>query len=158
MQRLPLLRTLMLPAALLSAAAIAVPALAQSDDGAPPPHEWNGHHRPMPPFARALHQVGLTDAQKTQIHDLMKASHQSMREQFQSLKQAHDAFDRAVPGTSDFSTAQTNLAQAEAAAAQAHVQQEADLHTKIYALLTDAQKSQLATVLTQLQGQGAPAN
>ena len=149
------LRPLFVPACLLAAGlALGGAALA---DGANPTgdapaagHPHFGHHHHMPAFARALHQVTLTDAQKTQIHALFKADHETLREQFKSLRDTHLAFDRAVPGTGDFATAQANLVQAESAAVQAHVQHEADLHGKIYALLSDEQKSQLATALANL--------
>jgi Spy/CpxP family protein refolding chaperone len=165
---LKLLRPLLVPASILVAGlALGGAVLADSQDAAgnPPPakHEHSGHHGPFPAFARALHQVNLTDSQKSQIHDLLKADHEAMRTQFKSLRDQHFAFDRAVPGSSDFVTAQANLVQAESAAVQTHVQHEADLHTKIYALLTDDQKSKLATALAEIQSKadedaGPPPN
>ncbi len=152
------LRPFLLPAGILIAGLALNQAVLADTAGTPaaPPaggHAHQGHRWRMPAFARALHQVRLTDAQKSQIHTLLRADHEAMRAQFESLRDQHLAFDRAVPGTSDFTIAQANLLQAETAAVQTHLQHEADLHTKIYALLTDDQKTQLATALTQIQNE-----
>lgn len=152
------LRPLLLPAGILLAGlALSGAVLAQSPEAAPGPppgeHAHHGFGRRMPAFARALHEVSLNDTQKSQIHELLKADHEALRDQFRSLRDLHIAFDRAVPGTAEFTTAQSSLLQAETAAVQTHLQHEADLHTRIYGLLTDEQKSQLATALTRIQNE-----
>jgi len=159
MNRKTMIQCLLLPAALFSAAALAqssgTDAAPAGNTAAAAPHAQGRHaHWMHSPFAEAMHQLNLTDAQKLQIHKLMSDARSSMHDQFHALKAQHDAFERAIPGTAEFQNDEANLAQAAAAAAQAHVQQEADIHAKIYALLTDAQKSQLATLLSQ-QSQGS---
>jgi Spy/CpxP family protein refolding chaperone len=153
--------TLVLPALLLAGMSLPVLADPPASGGDPPMMAAYGHgHRQAPPFARALRQVGLTTDQQSQIRQLVQSDRGALREQFQSLRASRLAFDRAVPGTGDFANAQANLLQAEMAALQARLQHEADLHTRIYALLTDAQKAKLASVLAQMQtrlaGEAAP--
>lgn len=151
------LRPFILPAAILLAGlALSGVVLADVTGASDPPppgeHAHAGHGRwRMPAFARALHQVSLTDSQKTQIHDWVRADHEALRAQFKSLRDQHLAFDRAVPGTADFQSAEASLLQAETAAVQSHLQYEADLHARIYALLTDDQRAQLATALQKIQ-------
>jgi Spy/CpxP family protein refolding chaperone len=153
-------KTWFIPAVLASAVALATPAFAEppaSPEASEGQHggHWR-HMMMMSPFLRDLHQLNLSDAQKSQIRDLVKTDRENMKTQFQTLRQQHLAFERAVPGSADFETAASVLAQAAAAAAQTRVQTAADLHTKIYALLTDAQKSQLATLLAQTPNPEAP--
>jgi Spy/CpxP family protein refolding chaperone len=146
-------KLLLLSAAMVSAAAFTLPAMADSPVSASSsqaPHHYGTCHRPaMARGLHLLHRLNLSDAQKSQIHALFAAERTTMKAQFASLHQQRLAFERAVPGTAEFQTAESALEQAEAASVPARIQSEADLRTKIYALLTDAQKSQLATLIAQ---------
>lgn len=149
----PLLRKVILSISLSAAAAVPALVLAQEPPQGAGEMHFHGYHE-RSPFVAAMHQLNLTDAQKSQLHEMMHAAHGEMKQQFQSLQDARLAFDRAVPGTADFSMAQQNLLQAETTALQAHMQFEATMHTKAYAVLTDAQKAQLATILAQTPATG----
>ncbi|MDE2149057.1 MAG: Spy/CpxP family protein refolding chaperone [Gammaproteobacteria bacterium] len=138
----------LLAAALGSGAAVALaqnPPLAE----ATPQGHWHGRgeHRPHSAFMRALHTLDLTDSQHQQIRDLVKAQWQSLKPQMQALREQRRAFDQAVPGSAEFSQAQSALAQAQTQAIRTRLQAEVNLRNQIYALLSDPQKAQLATAL-----------
>jgi Spy/CpxP family protein refolding chaperone len=145
------------------AAALAFPAFAQAPatgaDGAATPtaHFGHGHrhHRNMGAFFHALKQLDLSADQKAQIKQDMHASFAALKPQMAGLRQAHYAFDTAVPGTPAFTSAESSLEQAETTAAGAHLQSEANLRTQIYGVLNDAQKAQLANLLAQAPQPGS---
>jgi len=146
-----------LAAGLLTAA---LPAGAQSADGAPPaaampeaggPHPWGGHH-PMGP-AHLFRQVGLTDTQKQSMKTLLSAAKpelESLHGQVRAnLKRLHDI-------TPDDPTYAAVLAAVSQANGNLHTQiaaQEGNLYAQMYALLTPAQKTQLAALQAR-QGAG----
>lgn len=94
-------------------------------------------------------QLGLTDAQRSSVRQLMQQNFQQARPEMQSLRQKRMAFDNATPGTSQFQSAANDLAQAESTAAHAQVLRQADLRTKIYNLLTSEQRTKLASLIKQ---------
>lgn len=96
-----------------------------------------------------LHQLDLTDAQRTSIRQMMQQSMEQARPSMMALRDKRMAFMGATPGTSGYQAAATALAQAESDAARAEVMREADLRTKIYGTLTAEQRTKLATLTTQ---------
>lgn len=96
-----------------------------------------------------LDQLNLTAAQRTSIHELRQQSFTAARPAMQTLRQQRMAFEQATPGSADYQTAANALAQAEADAAHARVLREADLRSKIYNVLTPAQRTQLASLKEQ---------
>jgi Spy/CpxP family protein refolding chaperone len=96
-------------------------------------------------------QLGLTDAQRTSVRQLMQQNFQQARPEMQSLMQKRLAFDNATPGTSQFQSTTSDLAAAESSAARDQVQRQADLRTKIYNLLTSEQRTKLASLVQQRQ-------
>jgi len=129
--------------ALIAALGLSAVVFAQPPEGE---HGWR-HHRG--PLAHELKELGLTDAQKASIKQIVQAAYQQMKPQMQALRQQHEALETATPGTAAYQTATTSLAQAAATAASAHVQEEATVRAQIYAVLTDAQKTQLAGLIQQ---------
>jgi Spy/CpxP family protein refolding chaperone len=103
-----------------------------------------------------LQELDLSDTQKTQAKQLFEAERSAMKSQHESLRSAHHAFNVATPGSDAFTAAENALADAEAGAARARVQADADLRTKFYALLTDAQKAKLATLQAQTPTEEPP--
>jgi Spy/CpxP family protein refolding chaperone len=114
-------------------------------------HEHGEGHRghPMPPFMHELHQIDLTDAQKQTIRGYFESKRETLHSQMDAVHQARQAFDAALPGSSQFITAQAQLEQVEVAATQARIRNEAELKTKIYSVLTDEQKTKLQTLIAQ---------
>ena len=97
------------------------------------------------PFMMAVHQLDLTVDQKARIKGLMDAAHQ----QHQGMMPGDGSMFVALgnPGDPGYAAAVANAKSKVADLIQAH----SDLDVQIYALLTDAQKAQLPTVLAQMQ-------
>lgn len=142
-----------IPALLLAAAGLSTAALAQpadsGPDGGPGRDRAGWHHRHGGPLREELRQLDLSQMQKAGIKQIVDAARPQMRAQREALHTQRKAFDTATPGSAAYQNAAANLAEAEAGAARARVQQQAALRTQIYALLTDAQKSQLANLIAQ---------
>jgi len=145
-------KLIFLPAAVLAAALLSTAVNAQGPGGDGP--DWHHHHHGGA-LMHELHELNLTDAQQTSIKALVKTSHEQFKPQFETLMSQHQAFEAATPGSAAFQNAASSLATSAAAAASAHVQAEAALRTQIYALLTDTQKTQMATLQAQHQAKVA---
>ncbi|WHZ18660.1 MAG: hypothetical protein OJF55_000809 [Rhodanobacteraceae bacterium] len=141
-------KTLLVPI-LLAAAIGCAPFAAAVAQGAPGAG-WHGHHG-MAMDGHVYDKLNLTDAQRAQIKQLTQQSFSQAKSQRQALRQAHQAFESAVPGSADYQTAAGNLGEAEADAARARVAQQADLRAQIYQVLTPAQRDQLAQIRQQRQ-------
>src|SRR5699024_7163633 len=110
-------------------------------------HHHRMHHRRMHHRGHgmaALHKLDLTDTQRTNIHQLMRDSHQTSRTSRKAMWQKRMALRNATPGTPAYRNAATALANAVAEAAKARVMRRADLQVKIYAELTPEQRTKLA--------------
>lgn len=130
-------------AALVTALGCAPLALAQQADQA-----WHGHHG-MAMGGHMFDQLGLSDAQRTQIKQLTRQAFAQAKPQMQALRQARHAFEAATPGTAGYQTAASNLAEAEADAARARTTNRANLRAQIYQVLTPAQRTQFASLRAQ---------
>lgn len=104
-----------------------------------------GEHHEMNMFQ----QLDLTEAQRTSIRQLIRDSFQQARPSMQALRQQRMAFNQATPGSADYQTLANNLAQTESTAAHDDVLRQATLRTKMYDVLTPAQKTKLAQLRTE---------
>jgi Spy/CpxP family protein refolding chaperone len=147
-------KLLLVPAAILAAGMLSTAVLAQDPGEGPDGPGWHHHHRGGV-LMHELKELNLSDSQEASVKTLFKNAHQQLKPQFQALMTQRQAFDSAVPGSPEFNNAAGALAQAASAAASARVQQEAELRTQVYALLSDAQKQQLATLQAQHQAKMA---
>lgn len=105
-------------------------------------------------------QLGLTDAQRSSVRQLIQQSFQQAQPEMEALRQKRMAFDNATPGSSQFKAAANDLAETESSAVRAQVLRQADLRTRVYNLLTPEQRAKLTTLVSQ-RGQGTqprPAN
>ena len=145
--RNPMMRSTLL-AAMLACSSLAFAAAPQAASAPATPQA-----QPQRQSNDLFSQLGLTDAQRSSVRQLMQQNFQQARPEIQSLRQKRLAFDNATPGTSQFQSAANDLAQAESTAAHAQVLRQADLRTKIYNLLTSAQRTKLASLIQQRQQQ-----
>lgn len=137
-----------------SSGAAAPPAPAATVGGAAgAPHAWHSwqRERTWPGEAgwrysgiRHLRELDLTASQRSDIQRLIQASFAESAPEWRALRQKRDAFAQATPGTAEYVAARNDLAHAEANAALATVLRRSGLRTKIYAILTPTQRSQLA--------------
>ncbi|MDB5986963.1 MAG: hypothetical protein JWR16_2016 [Nevskia sp.] len=140
-------------AALLAALGLSTSVFAQAPGPGADGPGW--HHHRGGPFRHELRQLNLSDAQKASIKQIVQAARPQMRAQVEAVHQQRKAFETATPGTAAYQSAAAALAQAEATAASARVQEGAAVRTQIYAVLTDAQKAQLATLIQQREAKVA---
>lgn len=139
-------KTCLLSAALAAALSCTPLAFAQQAMTPPPGHAWRGHHGGMGMGGRLYSQLNLSDTQRSQIRQLISQDFAQAKPQMQTLRQARKAFEAAVPGSADYQTAASNLAEAEADAARARAIGHANLRAQIYQLLTPEQRTQLASL------------
>lgn len=135
-------KSLLLGLALASAMTLGTAAFAAGQDGG---QRFGGHHGGHG-FGMAMQKLNLTDAQRDSIRNLVKTSFSQNKSQRDSLRQQRQAFESMTPDQVGYQDAAARLAQAEAAATQTRVQQQAQLKAQIYALLTPQQKAQWATL------------
>lgn len=145
---------------LASAVAVATAAFATMGSAAPPPASVLATQSPPPPPAppqalpqarprSILDQLGLSDAQRTRIHELQQASAAKEQPFMQVLRERQDAFAAEIPGSPNYQSAANALATAEANAARAHVLTEAAYRADVYHLLTTEQRTTLARFTAQ---------
>ncbi len=108
-------------------------------------HGHRDHHGMHEAFAK----LNLTDAQKASIKQITQAARAQNKDQWQALRTQRQAFEQMTPDQVGYQAAAARLAQAEGQATQARIEQRAKLETQIYAVLTPAQKAQLATLRSQ---------
>jgi Spy/CpxP family protein refolding chaperone len=135
---------------IFAAAAIGGSSLALATAGGGMGHGWHGGHHGM----SAMHELGklnLSDAQKNSIKQFAKQSFGQLKPQMEAVRQQRKAFESMDPTSPGYQPATSNLAKAEAELASARVMQRAALRAQVYALLTPAQRTQLATDRAQRQ-------
>lgn len=95
----------------------------------------------------------LTDTQRARIRELVQQNIREGRADIQPMRPTRRAFYGATPGSTDFKAATDKLASAAAEQARKRVQREADLRTKIYGVLTPAQRTKFAALRKQHEQQ-----
>lgn len=117
------------------------------------------HQRAMHKHAMQSHGMGmvagleLTDAQRAKIRELVQQNIREGRADLQPMRPTRRAFYDATPGSSDFTAATDKLASAAANQASKRVHREAALRTKIYGVLTPAQRTKFAALRKQHEQQ-----
>ncbi len=141
-------KTFLVPAILAAAIGCAPFTTATAQEA--PRAGWHGHHG-MSTGGHMYDKLNLTDAQRDQIKQLTQQSFAQAKSQTQALRQARQAYESAVPGTSAYQSATTALAQAESDATSTRVTRQANLRAQIYQVLTPTQRDQLAQIRQQRQ-------
>lgn len=128
-------------------------------DGTRPAHEAgakhghghrHGHHGMRGDrFMHKVRGLNLSEQQKTTLKGFYENRKGEFKGEFDALRTQRRAFETATPGTPAYATAAAQLADAEANQARTRVKQRAEMHTKVYSILTDAQKTQLAAELAK---------
>lgn len=133
---------------LTSAMAFGAIAVAAPAGPAGGPH---GHHSHRHGQDMGFRKLNLTDAQRASVKQIMQTSFAQNKTQWQALRQQRSAFESMTPDQVGYQAAAARLAQAEGDAAKVRVQQKANVRAQIYAVLTPAQKAQMATMRAQKQ-------
>ena len=147
--------TLIASIGVVTLALIAGVAFAQGGDDAESMHRGMGmmHHGFMGggDLGLPLHQLNLTDDQKTQVHQIMKSEHANMKPLMQQEFQSHQQLIQLITSG--------NFDQAKAAAiatqeSQTHLQLEvehAKIASQIYQLLDSTQKAKVSDIIAKHQ-------
>ena len=147
-------KSLTISLVLASAMALSTLAVsAQAGDG--PQGGWHGGHGHGHGQFMAMSKLNLTDAQRASIKQIMQTSFAQNKTQHQALRQQRDAFESMTPDQVGYQAAAASLAQAEGAATQQRVTQQAAIRSQVYAILTTQQKAQYATLKTQQEARKA---
>lgn len=133
---------------LILASAVAVTSFTVAAQASGPHGGWHSHGRAQ---LMVLKKLNLTDAQRASVKQILQTSFAQNKTQRQALKQQRSAFESMTPDQVGYQAAAASLAQAEGAATQQRVQQQANIRAQIYAVLTTSQKAQLATFKAQQQ-------
>jgi Spy/CpxP family protein refolding chaperone len=104
----------------------------------------------------ALAQLGLSAAQKQSVHQILGGHQQAMNNLRRSEQQQHQAFLKLDPGDPHYATEVGDLAEQAAALAAQRVQEFAAIKSQIYAVLTEAQRSQFAALLGSMNPSELP--
>ena len=138
-----------IPLGLVLASAMAITTLAMAAPSSGHPHGgWHSHGHAQ---FMAFKKLGLTDAQRSSIKQIMKASFAANRTQRKALAQQRTAFETMTPDQVGYQAAASNLAQVKGDAMRTRVLQQANVRAQVYAVLTPTQKAELATLQTQRQ-------
>lgn len=133
------------------AAALTIGTVAVAAPSAPGGHHgWHGQHHGST-IMHMANKLDLSDAQRASIKQIMSTNRAQNKGSRQALRQQRDAFVAMTPDASGYQAAATSLAQAEAQATQDRVQQMANVRAQVYAVLTPAQQTQLATIKADAQ-------
>jgi Spy/CpxP family protein refolding chaperone len=137
------------------AAAFVGRAVADPADGTPPPAHahWQGAHHGGGDrvIHQALHQLGLTAEQKTQIHSIMAAAKSQGAAQFAASRATREALEVTPPTDPKYPQLIAD-AQSEASA---HIQRRAAVWSQIFAVLTPEQQARFPTVAAAIQAEHA---
>lgn len=121
--------------------ALAAPPAAQPASPAAP--QLQVQHRSI------LDELNLTPTQQQDIRAAMQSTMQELRPQAEALQQRRAAFEQTQPDSAGYQTAVNSLAQAEGDFARSRVQHEGVVRTKIFGILSQAQRAKLQQLLAQ---------
>jgi len=144
-------KSTLLSLALVSAWVLSGISMAGPGPGPGPGDAGDWHGPPGGDQMMMLHQLNLSDAQRASVKQILSSSFDQDKPAQQALEQQRNAFEAMAPGSAGYQAAAANLAAAEGQAAQKRVMQMADLRARVYAVLTPAQQSQVATLTAQAQ-------
>lgn len=96
-----------------------------------------------------LEELNLTESQQSTIREAMQQNFQQLRPQMETVMQKRNAFENATPGSSGYQPTVNDLAQAEADFAKARTLREGVLRSKIYEVLTSAQRTRLKSLMAK---------
>jgi Spy/CpxP family protein refolding chaperone len=126
-------------------AALTGTAFAQNADTPPGPGEHHGWHGHGPGLMGSFRELGLSDAQREQIHTILSAERAQMKANAPSARAAMFALEN--PGDPGFAAA-VDAAKTRAAE---RIQHRSDLEVQLYNVLTPEQKTQFAEILAAKQ-------
>ena len=162
--------TLLATGAVVAAAAgMSIANAADEASSAPPaapgphggPHGWHHHGGPW----HLLAKLGLSDAQKQQIKEIMTAAHPQMKSLHDQMHANSLKLQQTAPTDPNYTSIASQVSQTHGSLAAQAMTQQAEVRAQVYKVLTPAQQTQLAALQAQMRshkhagwgGPGAPA-
>jgi protein CpxP len=124
--------------------------IASADDATTAPPQ--GAHAPGPHGfgpERLFSKLGLTAEQQASIKSIMTAAKPRMKSLHEQMRANHLKLMQTKPDDPNYGSVVAEVAQANATLASQRTSQGAELRTQMYAVLTPAQKTQLAALEAQ---------
>ncbi len=115
-------------------------------------HHWHHGHGGM---MHLYSQLDLTSEQKASIEAIFDAAKPSMQSLRQQMQANHQKLESVTPDDPNYSTVVSEVAVTNATLASQRTTQASQVNAQIYALLTAAQKTQLATLKAQWAAKAA---
>jgi Spy/CpxP family protein refolding chaperone len=146
---------------LVAVSAPFVSAWAQDPMTAPPPGEgphggW-GHHHGWGPM-RMFHQLGLTDDQKASMKTILTGAAPAMKSLHEQIRANMQQLHATTPDSPNYASVVASASQTAGTLEAQKLTQEANLYAQLYAVLTPAQKTQLAARQAQWASHAPPPN
>ncbi len=110
-------------------------------------HPWGPHHAWGP--GHLYSKLGLTAEQEASIKAVWTAAKPQMQSMHEQMKANHQKLQQTKPDDPNYSNVVAEVAQSEATLASQRTSQMAEIRAQMYAVLTPAQKAQLATLEAQ---------
>ena len=98
---------------------------------------------------RLFSKLGLTAEQQTQVKAIFTAAQPQMKSLHEQMRANHLKLMQTKPDDPNYGNVAAEVAQSNATLASQRTTQGAELRTQLYAVLTPAQKTQLATLEAQ---------
>jgi protein CpxP len=150
-----LVGTFLAGGALLSTAiGLSVASAADQATAAPPPPGSHGPRGPEHIFSK----LGLTAEQQASIKAIMTAARPQEKSLHDQMRANRAKLIQTKPDDPNYAQVVAEVAQANAALASQRTSQHAEVRAKTYAVLTPAQKAQLATLEAQWLAHPRPAH
>ncbi len=149
----------MLSATLLAAGAVLVAASSMSmataadvsttppAPAAPGPHGWH-HHRGS---GHLLGKLGLSDAQKQQIKDIMTAARPQMQSLHEQMRANSLKLQQTLPTDPNYSSIASQVSQTHGSLTAQGMTRRAEVRAQVFMVLTPAQQTQLTALEAQMR-------
>jgi protein CpxP len=142
-------------AVVAASAALSIASAAQTDTPPTAPAaggHWHHHHGgPWHLYSK----LGLTPEQQASIKSIMASAKPQMQTMHQQMQANQMKLMQTKPDDSNYSSVVAEVAQSNAALAQQRTSHAAELQSQMYAVLTPAQKTQLATLKAEWAAKAA---
>ncbi|MEP6884334.1 MAG: Spy/CpxP family protein refolding chaperone [Gammaproteobacteria bacterium] len=139
-------------AALLAASSMSMATAADVSASPPPPdapgpHGWH-HHRGA---GHLLGKLGLSDAQKVQIKDIMTASRPQMQSLHEQMRANSLKLQQTSPTDPNYSSIVSQVSQMHGSLVAQGMTQRAEVRAQVFKVLTPAQQTQLTALEAQMR-------
>jgi len=119
----------------------------------PTEHQWRHGHGGGE--WRLYSKLGLTSEQEASIKAIFAAAKPSMKALREQMRANHQKLEAVTPDDANYATVVSEVAATNATLASQRTTQASQVHAQIYALLTPAQKTQLAALKAQWAAKAA---